>query len=179
MNSTKKVAIYLRVSTHKQNNDNQKERLLEYAKNHNLIYDIYEEVESTRKTRPIKQVLLQNVRSGIYGSVIVYKLDRFARSSTELILDIQELIDRGIGFISITDQLDFSTSTGRLHFQILAAFCEFERSLISERTKEALRRTKLQGTKLGRPKGKKDSKPRPKGGYYLREAKKKKLSLPT
>ena len=63
---------------------------------------------------------------------------------------------------------------GRLHFQILAAFAEFERSLISERTKEGIERTKSQGTILGRPKGKKDSKPRPKSGYYMREANKRK-----
>jgi DNA invertase Pin-like site-specific DNA recombinase len=63
---------------------------------------------------------------------------------------------------------------GRLHFQILAAFAEFERSLISERTKEGIERTKAQGTTLGRPKGKKDSAPRPRSGYILREAKRRK-----
>jgi len=100
--------------------------------------------------------------------------DRYARSSRELILEIQELTNKGIGFISISDNLDFSSSTGRLHFHILAAFAEFERSLISERTKEGIARTRAQGTVLGRPKGSKDSKPRPKGGYYLRELNKRK-----
>ena len=64
---------------------------------------------------------------------------------------------------------------GRLHFHILSAFAEFERSLISERTKEGIARTKQQGTRLGRPVGAKDSKPRPKGGYFLKEANKRKL----
>jgi DNA invertase Pin-like site-specific DNA recombinase len=63
-----------------------------------------------------------------------------------------------------------------LHFQILCAFSEFERSLISERTKESLNRIKNQDIKLGRPKGSKDSKPRSVSGYYLREASKKKSS---
>ena len=173
--TVKKVALYCRVSTNKQTNENQKIRVLQFATDKAYKFDLYEEVESTRKTRPVKQELLQRLRNGDYSQVIVYKLDRWARSSRELILEIQELIDKGIGFISISDNLDFSNSVGRLHFQILAAFSEFERSLISERTKEGIARTKGQGTILGRPKGKKDSKPRPKSGYYVREAQKRKL----
>jgi len=172
--NTEKTALYCRVSTNKQTNDNQKIRLLQYAADKGVKYDLFEEIESTRKTRPVKQELLQKLRKKEYLHVVVYKLDRWARSSRELILEIQELTDKGIGFTSISDNLDFSSSVGRLHFQILAAFSEFERSLISERTKEGIERTKAQGTKLGRPKGKKDSKPRPKSGYILREAKKRK-----
>jgi DNA invertase Pin-like site-specific DNA recombinase len=170
-----KSALYVRVSTHKQNTENQKVRLLQYGIDNNLKFDLFEEIESTRKTRPIKQELLQRLRTGEYKEVIVYKLDRWARSSTELILEIQELMSKGVRFVSISDNLDFSTSSGRLHFQILAAFAEFERSLISERTKEGLARTRMQGTQLGRPLGSKDSKKRPKSGYIIREAKKKKV----
>ena len=170
----KKVALYCRVSTNKQTNENQKIRLLQYATDKAYKFDLYEEVESSRKTRPVKQELLRKLRKGEYSHIIVYKLDRFARSSRELILEIQELIDKGIAFVSVSDNLDFSNSVGRLHFQILAAFAEFERSLISERTKEGLDRLKSKGIKLGRKVGSKDSKPRPKSGYYIREAKKKK-----
>ena len=173
-NSIKKVALYCRVSTNKQTNENQKIRLLQYASDLAYKFDLYEEVESSRKTRPVKQELLMKLRKGEYSSIVVYKLDRFARSSRELILEIQELVDKGIGFISISDNLDFSSSMGRLHFQILAAFAEFERSLISERTKEGIERTKAQGTILGRPKGSKDSKPRHKSGYLMREVNKRK-----
>jgi putative DNA-invertase from lambdoid prophage Rac len=170
----KKVALYCRVSTNNQTNENQKIRLLQYAAEKSYQFDLYEEVESSRNTRPVKQELLQKLRRGEYSHIIVYRLDRFARSSRELILEIQELIDKGVGFISLSENLDFSSSMGRLHFQILAAFAEFERSLISERTKEGIERTKAQGTILGRPKGKKDTKARPKSGYYIREAKKRK-----
>lgn len=170
----KKVALYCRVSTNKQTNENQKIRLLQYATDMAYKFDLYEEVESSRKTRPVKQELLQKLRKGEYSHIIVYKLDRFARSSRELILEVQELIDKGIAFVSLNDNLDFSNSVGMLHFQILAAFAEFERSLISERTKEGLDRLIANGTKLGRKVGSKDSKPRPKSGYYIREAKKKK-----
>jgi len=170
-----RIALYSRVSTNKQTNANQIHRLVEYANQQGFEFDLYEEVESSRKTRPVKQDLLKKLRNGEYDSVVVYKLDRWARSSTELILEVQELIDKKIGFHSVSDNLDFNSSMGKLHFQILSAFAEFERNLISERTKEGLARVKMQGIKkLGRPKGSKDSKPRPKSGYYVREANKRK-----
>lgn len=170
----KKIALYARVSTFDQTNDNQKIRLIQYAADKNLTYDLFEETESTRKTRPVKQELLKKLRSGEYESVIVYKLDRWARSSSELILDVSELIKKNIGFISLSDNLDFTTASGKLHFQILSAFAEFERELIRERTIEGLKRAKSQNKTLGRPFGKKDSKARKKSGYLLREANKRK-----
>jgi len=173
-NQIKKTALYCRVSTSEQTTENQRIRLVEYCHKAGLEYDIYEETESTRKTRPVKQALLQKLRSLEYSAVVVYKLDRWARSSTELILDTKELLDKGIGFISVSDNLDFTSATGKLHFQILSAFAEFERELIRERTIEGLKRAKSQNKTLGRPKGKKDAKPRPKSGYYLREANKRK-----
>jgi DNA invertase Pin-like site-specific DNA recombinase len=171
----KDVALYCRVSMTdgSQTTENQKIRLIEYAEKNNYSYDLYEETESTRKTRPVKQALLGKLRAGAYNSVIIFKLDRWARSSMELILDTKELIDKGIGFISVSDNLDFSTASGKLHFQILSAFAEFERELIRERTMEGLRRAKLQGKQSGRPKGSKDTKKRKKSGYILREAKKR------
>ena len=173
---TDKVALYCRVSTNTQTTENQKVRLLQYAVDRNIPFDLYEEVESSRKTRPVKQELLTKLRNGEYKAIVVYKLDRYARSSRELILEVQELLDKGVGFISISDNLDFTSASGQLHFQILAAFAIFEKSLISERTKEGLNRTKLQGTILGRPKGSRDTKPRPKSGYFIREATKRKKS---
>jgi DNA invertase Pin-like site-specific DNA recombinase len=169
----KHLALYLRVSTTEQTVENQRRKLVEYAEKNGYTYDIYEEVESSRKTRPIKQALLQKLRRKEYDAVALYKLDRWARSSTELILDTKELIDKGVGFISVSDNLDFSTAAGKLHFQILSAFAEFERELIRERTIEGILRAKLQGKKAGRPKGSKDSKKRKKSGYILREAKKR------
>ena len=167
------IALYVRVSTINQTTDNQKIRLIEYAQKNDCTFDLFEEIESTRKTRPVKQSLLQKVRQNNYHAVVVYKLDRWARSSTELILDTKEILDKGIGFISISDNLDFSSAAGKLHFQILSAFAEFERELIRERTIEGLNRARRQGKKPGRPVGSKDSKKRRKSGYILREAQKR------
>jgi len=113
------------------------------------------------------------LREGKYQAVLIYKLDRWARSSTELILEVKELTEKGIKFISLSENLDFSTSAGRLHFQILCAFAEFERDLIRERTIEGIRRARLNGKVPGRPKGSKDKKKRKRSGYVFREAKKR------
>lgn len=175
-NKISKVALYCRVSTNEQDTFNQELRLIDYAKKQGWEYDIFREVESTRKTRPVKQDLLQKLRNKYYDGIVVYKLDRYARSSSELILEVKELLDKGVAFISISDNLNFSTASGKLHFQILCAFAEFERELIRERTIEGLKRTKTQGTILGRPKGSRDKKKRPKSGYIIREADKRKAA---
>lgn len=173
MESKSKYALYCRVSTNTQNTENQKIRLMQWAIDNNYQFELFEETESTRKSRPIKQQLVNRLRNFEFKAVVVFKLDRWARSSSELILETKELIDKGIGFISISDNLDFGSASGKLHFQILSAFAEFERSLISERTKEGINRVKASGLKLGRPKGSKDCKPRRKSGYYIREMKKR------
>ena len=170
-----KVALYARVSTNKeQTTENQVIRLKAYAEQQGFDYDLFEEVMSTRKTRPVKADLMAKVRSGVYAAVAIYKLDRFARSSTELVLDVKQILDKGVKFISLSDNLDFSTATGKLHFHILSAFAEFERELIRERTIEGLNRAKSQGKSLGRPKGSKDIKSRRKSGYIMRHAKERK-----
>jgi putative DNA-invertase from lambdoid prophage Rac len=166
-----KCALYCRVSTSMQTTQNQAIRLKEYATARGWDYELFEETQSTRKSRPIKYNLLQRIRKGEFDTVVVYKLDRWARSSQELINEISEIvIKRKVNFVSISDNIDFNTATGRLHFQILSAFAEFERALISERVKEGLHRAKHQGKRLGRKKGSKDKKPRGKSGYIMRHA---------
>lgn len=162
----KKWAIYTRVSTTEQQTANQLMLLILYAKSMNYEYEIVEEVESTRKTRPLKQQLLNDLRKKKYKGVIVYKLDRWARSSRELLLEIEELISKGVEFVSYSENIDFKTAMGKLQFSILSAFAEFERDLIRQRTIEGLKRAKANGTKLGRRKGSKDKGKRKTIGYY-------------
>jgi len=168
----KKIAIYCRVSTNDQTTENQALRLTEYCKQKNLEYDVYQETQSSRKTRPVKAGLLNKLRNNEYSGVLVYRLDRWARSSTELLLEINELISKGITFCSYSEQLDFSTATGKLHFTILSAFAEFERNLIRDRTMEGLHRAKVNGKHGGRPLGSKDSRKRKNDGYVQRWASK-------
>jgi len=147
----KKYAIYIRVSKKDRTPINQKLILEEFAEKSGWKYDIYSEVESTRKTRPIKQEVLAKLRQRQYDGLLIYKLDRWARNSVELILELEELYKKGISIISYADTLDFSTPVGKLQFKILCIFAEFERDLISERTKAGLERARKQGKKLGRP----------------------------
>lgn len=161
----KKWAIYTRVSTDGQQTENQSMVLTEYAISQNYTYELIEEKETTRKTRPLKQKLLNELRKKKYEGVIVYKLDRWARSSRELLLEIEGLIGKGVKFVSYSENIDFNTAIGKLQFNILSAFAEFERDLIRQRTMEGLKRAKALGKRLGRPKGSKDGKRRRTDGY--------------
>lgn len=147
-----KIALYCRVSTREQKTDNQKIILEEFAKKSGWDYDVFEEIESTRKTRPIKYKLLQQLRHREYDGVCVLKLDRWARSMIELTNEVTEFHEKNILFFSIRENIDLSTSAGKLQFNIFAAFAQFERDIIRERTLDGLARAKAEGKKLGRPK---------------------------
>jgi len=90
--SIDKVAIYCRVSTQEQDTENQRIRLTEYADQQGWQYDVFTEIQSTRKTRPVKAELMTKLRDNKYDGVLIFKLDRWARSSTELILEVKEII---------------------------------------------------------------------------------------
>jgi len=163
-----KVAIYIRVSRIDLNPQNQKLELERYAKAMKYEYDIYVEIQSTRKARPIKQELMNKLRMKEYDAVMIWKLDRWGRSLQELIMDLQELTDKGVKIICMKDNIDYTTSSGKLFANILASFAEYEREIIRERTMAGLERAKAQGKKLGRPKGSKDKNYRKKTGYHKR-----------
>ena len=131
--------------------ENQKQALIDYCNAKGYNYQIFEEIESTRKTRPIKEDVLNLTRKGTFDGILVYKLDRWARSLQELIMNIDELRNRNKQFIVLTQPIDTTNSAGMLMFQILGAFAEFEREIIRERTIAGLERAKAQGKKLGRP----------------------------
>lgn len=169
-----RVAIYCRVSTSEQTTENQIIALTRHARKMNWRYFVYEETMTTRKTRPVKQDVLAALRARQYDAVMIWKLDRWARSTRELILEIEELHGKGLKFISLTDNIDLSTPTGKLQFQIMSAFAEFERNLIRERTLEGLARAKMKGRVPGRPAGSKDKKKRRKAGYLMHHANERK-----
>ena len=154
-----KVAIYLRVSTQEQTVENQKIPLLEYCKRMNWDYQIFEESESTRKTRPIQWDLYNRLLKKEFDGLLVYKFDRWARSTKELVEHMENLIAKNVRVISYSENLDLDSSMGRAMLTIISAFAQLERDLIRERTLAGLARAKAQGKKLGRP--------RTKRGYVL------------
>ncbi len=164
----KTIAIYTRVSTTQQTTVNQVMCLTAYAKSMNFNFVVFEEVKSTRKTRPIKKQLLNDLRKHKYDGLLIYKLDRWARSTTELILEITELINKGIEVYSYKENIDFTTTLGRIYFGIVSVFAQAERDFIRERTLEGQARARKQGKTLGRPVGSKDKTKRSKAGYHLR-----------
>jgi DNA invertase Pin-like site-specific DNA recombinase len=148
-----KVAIYCRVSTEEQDADKQEYICKEYCQRNNLeIFKIYKDVMSGAKTsRPAFNEMLEDMRHYKFRTVMVTKLDRIGRSLQHLLGLFQEFKSKGVQFIAITQNIDTSTASGNLQMQILGAFAEFERNIISERTKEGLKRATGVG-KRGRDK---------------------------
>lgn len=151
-----KVAIYARVSTDDQTVENQLIPLKEYASRMNWQYSIYKEQESSRKTRPVKAGLYLELLQKKYDGLLIYKFDRWARSTSELVTEVQTLVDRNVAVHSYSDGVDLNTAMGKAMLTIISAFAQLERDIIRERTLAGLERAKAQGKKLGRPKGSKD-----------------------
>lgn len=150
-----RAVIYSRVSTidRGQNPEVQGSVLRKYCLDRNwiLVEEISDQLTGTNDKRPGLQRLLRLVRSRHVDVVIVAKLDRLARSLKHLIAILDEFTDLGITFISLGDQLDASTASGKLMLHLIGAFAEFEASLIRERTIAGIDYAKSQGKKLGRP----------------------------
>jgi len=154
-----KVALYARVSTEEQNLENQIRLLKEWAAQNGVPNaQIYAEKESTRRTRPEKERIKALARRGKVKTIVFTRLDRWGRSMTELVQEIEEFSSRGVALISLKDGLEFGTPAGRLQAHILSAFASFERDLISARTREGLARARARGKKLGRPRKRRSGK---------------------
>lgn len=153
-----KVFGYTRVSTDKQEIDNQKHIILEYAHNNNLQLDeIIETIVTSRKDRENRLIdeTLNKLSNG--DILLVYSLDRIGRSTLDTLQIIEDIKNRGIKLILIKDSLTIdpcnSNPYNEMMLTMLSAFAQLERSFISERTKAGLAARKAQGVKLGRKKG--------------------------
>jgi len=146
-----KVAIYCRVSTNEQTTENQKIPLIEYCKRMGWEYVVFEEQVSTRKTRPIQYNLYNELLRKKYDGLIIYKFDRWARSTKELIEHMENLVAKGIKIYSYSENIDISSAMGTAMLTIISAFAQLERDIIRERTIAGLNRARAQGKKLGRP----------------------------
>ena len=149
---------FCRVSTGTQLNDNQKQEILTYSFNNNLIIDdIIETVISTRKTTKERGIDELLERLSANDQLIVTKLDRLGRSTIEVLQIIEDIKAKGVKLHIIKDNLIIDpTDTNpitQMFLTLLAGFANMERSFISERTKSALQARKANGQKLGRQKG--------------------------
>ena len=158
VNGRRKVAVYARVSTGKQEQslDEQIRLVKEYCERNNFdVYEIYSEIASgAKEDRKEFNGLMHEVemRTNLFDAIVVLKLDRFSRSLRSLVNSIDFLKDRKVDFISIQDNIETTTPAGKLMFHIFGALAEFERGLIRERTKIGIERAKREGILCNRPK---------------------------
>ncbi|SFE19957.1 Site-specific DNA recombinase [Paenibacillus catalpae] len=136
---------YARVSTADQSLDLQMDSLKKFG--YDRIYT--EKASGGKDDRPELAKALEMLRDG--DTLIVYKLDRLARSTLKLIETLDLLTKKGVEFISLSDNIDTSTSAGKAMFGMMAVFAEFERSIIRERTVAGLEAARARGRKGGRP----------------------------
>jgi DNA invertase Pin-like site-specific DNA recombinase len=122
---------------------------LDALKNAGCVKVYEDKVSGSATSRPELDACINYLREG--DVLVVYKLDRLGRSLKHLLTIIDDLRTRGIGFKSLTDGIDTTTSTGRLMFSIMGSFAEFERSLIQERTNAGLKAARERGRLGGRP----------------------------
>ncbi len=139
------IHIYTRVSTDKQE---------VLAQEHDLLKrfptgEVHKEIASGAKHRPKLDELVAKLKSG--DTLVVSALDRLGRKTSEILLLIEGLYLRGVNVVSVRENLDYGTPSGRLVCQIMVSVSELERSLISQRTKAALQAKKAAGVRLGPP----------------------------
>lgn len=140
---------YMRVSTTDQSTDLQRDALLAAGVGPEHIYS--DKASGKRDDRPGLDACLKALRAG--DTLVVWKLDRLGRSLRHLVATVQDLVERGVGFKVLIGQganIDTATASGKLVFGIFAALAEFERELISERTRAGLAAAKARGRKGGR-----------------------------
>lgn len=108
-------------------------------------------ISGTREKRPQLDKLLADAHRRYFDVVVVWRFDRFARSVSHLLRALENFRSLGIEFVSLSEQVDTSTPTGKMIFTVLGAVAELERSLIAERVRAGLRNARAKGKKLGRP----------------------------
>lgn len=148
-----RAGLYARVSTNDQQTLAMQNRAMrEYATRRGWAIALQvREVNSGAARREAREKLLEAARRRKIDLVLVWRLDRWGRSVTDLLATLQELEHLGVGFVSLTEALDLTTPAGRAMAGLLAIFAEFEREILRERTRAGLAHARQSGKKLGRP----------------------------
>jgi putative DNA-invertase from lambdoid prophage Rac len=148
-----RAGLYARVSTNDQQTLPMQNRAMrEYAARRGWTIALQaREVGSGAQQREARERLIEAARRREIDVVLVWRLDRWGRSVTDLLTTLQELEHLGVGFVSLTEALDLTTPVGRAMAGLLAVFAEFEKEILSERTRAGLAHARQNGKRLGRP----------------------------
>jgi DNA invertase Pin-like site-specific DNA recombinase len=150
-----RIAIYARVSTlHGQNPELQLAEIREHAARRG--WDIAGEyvdlgVSGSKESRPELNRVIRDAHLRKFDAVVCWKLDRLGRSLKHLVTTIEDFAAYGVSFVSLRDNLDLSTPSGRLMMHIIGAMAEFERELIRERVSAGIQAARRRGARIGRP----------------------------
>jgi DNA invertase Pin-like site-specific DNA recombinase len=153
VNAALRAGLYSRLSTHDQQTIPLQTRALrEYAarRGWTIVVQV-KEVGTGASQRELREKLLEAARRREIDVVLVWRLDRWGRSVTDLLATLQELEHLGVGFVSLTEALDLTTPAGRAMAALLAVFAEFEREILRERVRAGLAHARQNGKRLGRP----------------------------
>ncbi len=156
----KRVAIYVRVSTKDQSVDMQLNDLEKYSRERGLnVFKVYQDngISGTQETRPALNELMNGAKKKKFDIVLVWRFDRFARSTKHLVNALYEFRNLGMDFISYQENIDTSSPLGEAIFTIISAMSKLERDIIAERVKGGLRKARANGKRLGRPKSEVDT----------------------
>lgn len=148
-----RAGLYARVSTTDQQTLPMQMRAMhDYADRRGwMIATQIREIGSGAVQREAREQLMEAARRREIDVVVVWRLDRWGRSVTDLMATLQELEHLGVGFVSLTEALDLTTPVGRAMAGLLAIFAEFEREILRERTRAGLAHARQNGKRLGRP----------------------------
>jgi DNA invertase Pin-like site-specific DNA recombinase len=152
----RRAVLYSRVSTlhHGQDPEVQSREIREYCQRRGwpLVAEYVDAgISGAKERRPHLDRLIADAHKRKFEVIVVWKFDRFARSVSHLLRALENFRALGIEFVSLSEQIDTSTPTGKMIFTVLGAVAELERSLIAERVRAGLRNAKAKGKRLGRP----------------------------
>ncbi len=154
MTKKKRIAIYARVSTSDQSTEAQRLDLRRYVRERG--WTLFNEfcdngISGMTDSRPALNELMNDAKKRKFDAVLVWRFDRFARSTKHLILALEEFRNLGIDFVSYQENIDTSSPLGSAIFTIISAVAQLERDIIAERVTAGPRRARENGKKLGRP----------------------------
>jgi DNA invertase Pin-like site-specific DNA recombinase len=153
MTKPKRCVIYARVSTEDQDESLQLTDLREFVSQRRweLKSTYVDHGVSSRSVRPELERMMRDAHKRRFDVIAVWKFDRFARSTRELVFALEQFHALGIDFVSVTQAIDTSGPMGKLVFSVLAAIAEFERELIRERVVAGIQEARRRGKHCGRP----------------------------